>query len=202
MIPNPVEIHGPLELSRCDNETSNRIIRIIFASRFIMEKGGAEFVNAIGKIKINKKWIAEMYGDGHERIFLESRIKELELEDKVFLRGHVTLENLLKVYSESDIFVFPSMHSEGFPMAFFFALASGMAIITSRAAPIPDYLSEPDNCIFIDPKDTVSFVASIERLISEDMLRSEMKKNNVEVAALFSPKRIASLFMELYAKFA
>lgn len=203
LIPNPLDL-PPQQAQDKGNSAiaGEQTLKIIFAARLIKGKGAAELLSALSKLEVKDGWVAEIYGEGPETGCLLHQITNLGLDDKVVLKGNIPLPELLQVYSNSDIFIFPSSHHEGFPMAFFFAVASGMAIVSSRVAPVPDYLKETDNCLFVDPDRPEGMARAIDQLLSDRELRSMMRVRNTELGKQFSPENIAATFAEVYVDIA
>jgi glycosyltransferase involved in cell wall biosynthesis len=72
-------------------------------------------------------------GAGHRRE-VEALIKHLGLAESVRLQGEVSDLDKWKVFEEADLFVLPSL-SENFGVVVAEALASGLPVITTTAAP-------------------------------------------------------------------
>ncbi len=124
---------------------SGEQIRRVFPS-------GVQITGTIGELTHNKNQIVlieqasrdpEMYlaivGEGEDRPFLERKIKEYKLEDRVKLFGFIPAEEALKGF---DIFALPSL-KEGLPYVLLEAKAAGLSITASRIGGIPDILDAP-----------------------------------------------------------
>lgn len=80
-----------------------------------------------------------MLGEGDDRAMLESRIRELALEDKVLMPGNVT--NVGDYLSAMDVFVFPSLF-EGMPLAILEVQANGLPCVISTGVPRDVFLTD------------------------------------------------------------
>jgi glycosyltransferase involved in cell wall biosynthesis len=69
----------------------------------------------------------ELLGDGPRRNWIESRVAELGLEDKVTLHGNVPHAQTLELMHTSDVFLFPSF--EGAGMVVPEAMAAGNPVV-------------------------------------------------------------------------
>lgn len=92
-------------------------------------KGNDVLIIAFKKLLIFKKAKLIILGDGSMRKNLEKLITKLELNNYVKLKGNV--ENPLKYFSRSDVFVLSS-HVEGMPNALIEAMMSGCTPVSTN----------------------------------------------------------------------
>jgi glycosyltransferase involved in cell wall biosynthesis len=71
-------------------------------------------------------------------------------------------------------------------MVLFNSLAAGLPIITTQIRAAKDYLTEPENCLWVEPNSTKSLQAAIAKLLSNPTLMAEMKYRNKEKSNLFT----------------
>lgn len=196
---NPVVL--PVDVTKMDNikRKKDNVKTIIFAARLIEAKGVMDILNAVPLIERNDFRI-KIYGQGI--LFNKARelIKILNIDEKVTLVGQVTIEELVLQYAASEIYCFPSYHLEGFPMSFFYAVACGMAIITTKVRPIPEYLLEPDNCLWITPQNPSSIAAQINYLLERPKMIENMSHNNKQLAKEFSDEKIVKDLIKVYQR--
>ena len=195
-INNPVVL--PLDISNIQRSKTN-ITKIIFASRFIPTKVILDVIKAASLIN-KKDFKICLYGNGILFSEAQKLINSLNLQNRVFLKGKISLAKLITEYCKSDIFLFPSYHLEGFPMAFFYAVACSLPIISTRIRPIPDFLSEPDNCLWIEPENYKMLAEKIIYLINHPEIRKKMSKNNAKLAKQFTIENISRDFVYLYSQ--
>ena len=91
-----------------------------------------------------------IYGNLKEE--LQKYIKELSLNDKVYLLGKK--ENPFAYISKTDCFVFASNH-EGFPNVLVEALACGLPVITTDCKSGPREILSPKSDIEVQLKDKI-----------------------------------------------
>lgn len=92
---------------------------------------------------------------------LIAMIKGLGLEQQVKLLGFVDDEELLKLYSISCGFFFPSLY-EGFGLPPLEAMAAGLPVVSSNTSCMPEVLGEA--AILIDPQDVRAAANALEGL--------------------------------------
>lgn len=76
-------------------------------------------------------------GDGPERVAVEARIRELDIEDRVVLAGHS--ENVAIWLAAADLFLLPSRH-EGMANALLEAMACGLPSVATSVSGVSQLL--------------------------------------------------------------
>ena len=80
-----------------------------------------------------------------------------------------------KVYSSSDIFIFPSYFSEEcFPLVILEAMNSKLPIVATSIAAIPEIVRNNIDGILVPPKDPKGLFLAIEKLILDSNMRVKM----------------------------
>jgi len=148
--------------------------------------------------KTERKFTLFCLGDGPVLAEAKELVNKLDLNDHVRFTGQISEEETTAFHANSTVFVFPTYHDEGFPLVLLKSLAAGMPIITTRIRAAADYLTEPDNCLWVKPRSPDELVRSIGRLIDEDRLRSSMSINNRRLAEKFLPEVVAREYIEIY----
>jgi len=92
-------------------DAPQRRFKLLFAGRLLGWKGVALALGAVSKlVQAGRNVEFDIAGDGPLRPFLFRRLQELQLQDRVKLRGAIPREELLALYGCADLFVFPSLH--------------------------------------------------------------------------------------------
>ncbi len=107
-------------------EYSNELKTFIGIGRLSDQKNFSMLIKAFSKI--DKECRLLIYGQGEEKEKLQTLIKNLQLENKVFLMGHKN--SIEEIYNEADAFVMPSKF-EGMPNALLESLAIGLPCIAT-----------------------------------------------------------------------
>ena len=76
----------------------------------------------------------------------------------------------------TNIFLLPSWN-EGFPNAMIEAMSAGMSCIVSNVGMIPDFLTNEQNALLINPKKTDEIVISLERLFNDHNFKKKLSNN-------------------------
>jgi glycosyltransferase involved in cell wall biosynthesis len=165
---------------------------LLFVGRIIRVKGIHDVIDAFANIKIDHKTTLIIVGDGSEYQNIKQRISTLNLTDSVILTGFIPEAEVVEFHANSDVLVYPTYDQEGFPMALFNSVAAGMCVITTRLRAATDYLSEPENCMWVEPQNSNSVYNAINKLFQSDGLMHQMRKNNIEKAKLFGKEQVCA----------
>lgn len=170
----------------------------IFCARFLPFKGMMDVLEAV---RIVKEKFPDIHlfcvGDGPEMSKAQLFVNSNDLNSFVTFTGFIAEIDTLYYYSNADALVFPSSH-EGFPMAVFQSLAAGIAIITTRITASADYLTEPDNVLWVEPHNPVQIADSMIKLLTDNTLVNRMKSNNVMKAHQFTADKNALEYLVIF----
>jgi glycosyltransferase involved in cell wall biosynthesis len=127
-----------------------------------------------------------------------AKVWEETKDNKQFIRlGFVSNEDLVSLYSSATVFVMPSIY-EGFGLPVLEAMACGCPVVTTREGSLPEVAGEA--AYYVDAKDADSIVKGIEKVSSDEKLRSELSKKGLEQAKKFSWRKTAEDTMGVYKK--
>lgn len=114
-------------------------------------------------------------GKGELEGKIRNKIKNENLNN-VKLLGQVNQDDLIKIYQNAKIFVFPS-HYEGLPTVILEAMASGTPIVTTSVSGCTDLIQNGHNGLLVPPKSPKKLVEAIITLDNDDHLREKLRKN-------------------------
>ena len=169
---------------------------LLFVGRLIREKGIYEVIEAFASIKDKYKAILLVVGWGPEEENLKNLAEKLDLHNNIIFTGFVPEQEVVKFYANCDILVFPTYFPEGFPMSLFNSVAAGMPVVTTPTRAASDYLSEPENCLWVKPQNSSSVCYALDTLMQSEALRTEMKTNNLKKGSIFSKAYVAAELAE------
>ncbi len=172
---------------------------LLFIGRFIEAKGLVDVIHGCKLLRDrNQDFMLLCLGDGPARASAEAEVNRLALSSHVRFCGYVAEEEAAQFYANSTMVVFPTYHYEGFPMVIFNAAAAGLPIITTRIRAAADYLSEPENCLWVEPKHPGALAETITRLLESEKLRAGMRANNIKLVDRFAAGRVTEEFVAAY----
>ena len=152
------------------------------------EKYGIEYaIEAIKKVKENltkngDKQLAEhikyyIYGDGSKKEKLLKLIKDLNLENNVFLMGKIPNEKVPEVLNKMDIFVAPSIANESFGVAVVEAMACEVPVVATDVDGFSEVMENNVTGYIVKRKNVEEIEEALKKLIKDKTLRINMGKN-------------------------
>ncbi|MBD3270744.1 glycosyltransferase [Candidatus Peregrinibacteria bacterium] len=209
-----ITVHNGIELN--NNKTkpkkNNDYIHHVFKStkthKIILSvaalhprKGLKYLIGAYSKIvKKFPKTRLIIAGNGPQKMELEKLIKNLNIDDKVFLLGQ--RDDISDIMKSADIFVLPSL-AEAFGLVILEAMREGLPIIATNSGGIPEILAD-NNGILVKPKDKQSLQKTITKLLQNDTIREQYAKKSLVRVKNFSAentaKKTANIYKEIINK--
>jgi glycosyltransferase involved in cell wall biosynthesis len=172
---------------------------LLFIARFIREKGLLDLLRA-ARILLDSGRVFKLYcvGDGPLREEAEALAAELRLGGSVEFTGQIAEEEATQYYLRCAILVLPTYHQEGFPMTILQAVAAGLPIVTTKIRAAADYLEEPANCLWVEPRNPAMLAESIGRVLDTPALQASMKENNLRLAKDFDVELVAEEYLQMF----
>jgi len=134
--------------------------------------------------------------------YMDAEINELiqlTKQTNIAYLGYVTDEELIWLYQNCKLFVFPSKH-EGFGMPALEAMCCGAVVIGSATTSIPEVIANK-NALF-NPNSIRSIKDKIEECITSETKCTELLKSNLEQIRNFSWEKTAQIALDEIKKVA
>jgi glycosyltransferase involved in cell wall biosynthesis len=130
---------------------------------------------------------------------LNEQINRLNLADSVVFSGELSREDLAQRFRLADVFVFPSLWNELFGIPTAEAMASGVPVVTSRIAGLPEVVEHGRTGILVPPGNAEALAEAIVRLLEDENLRRSMgQAGRQRVLQHFTWDKIAQDLMHHY----
>lgn len=174
--------------------------RVLFLSRLVKEKGIYELLEAFKSVKrIVPDAELLLAGDGEEKNGIERWVGGNGMEGAVMLLGYVRGKEKGRVMTDADVFVLPTRHGEGCPVAILEAMAAGLPIITTKAGGIPDVVVTGKNGIVLD-EDTPDAIARAmaDVLMDMDHWRMVGRANRKEAWCKYEARIVSAKLGSIY----
>ena len=133
--------------------------------------------------------------DQYELEQLLDEIGDTALINRIILTGYVVNTDLPAIYSQSEVFLYPSLR-ESFGIPMLEAMACGVPVITSNTSSMPEVAG--DAALLIDPYKPEEITAAMVRIVADKKLKAEMISKGFVQAAKFSWKAMAQHVLEIY----
>jgi len=137
VIPNGADVvrfenATPVDIGKKEGETW-----LITSSRLVHKNALDDVIRALALLPASVKFL--VCGTGEEEQSLRALAQELQVEDRIVFRGHISHDELPGLLKSADIFIRPS-RSEGFGSSFIEAMAAGIPVIATQEGGIADFL--------------------------------------------------------------
>ena len=136
-----------------------------------------------------------MVGDGPERLKAENLSKEFGIEDKVLFLGNSN--EVAKILCYTDVFLLPS-ETESFGLAALEAMAAGTPVISTNCGGLPEVNINGKTGFLSDLGDIDDMAKNAIKILQDEVVLTEFKKNAKEHIKLFSLQNILPVYEDIY----
>ncbi len=146
---------------------SGRMVRILTVGRLVAKKGIAYALKAVQQVTAAVNDIEYVIvGDGEEKAPLEALAQQLQIDGKVRFKNGMSRLEVQQLLRECDVFVLPSITTddgdqEGIPGVLKEAMASGVPVISTDHAGIPEMITDGENGFLAPEKDSAALAEKI-----------------------------------------
>lgn len=153
---------------------------ILSVARLIEFKGFHHLIDACELLRRRgREFACTIVGEGPWRGLLEERIRERGLEDMVTLAGLRTQDEVKRLLVASDVFALASIvDAKGacdvLPTVILEAMASGLPVVSTRLAGVPELVAEGVTGFLAEPGDAASLADALERALGDRELRRSL----------------------------
>ena len=174
-----------------DSASSLDSKNIVSIGRLVSSKGFIELVEIFGQIVLRKKdWTLSIVGSGDQYEELKNKIKELNLQNHVFLLGNKNQEELNKIFLDSSIYVMTSYY-ESFGLVLIEAESFGIPLVAFDSAQgANEIIKEGYNGFLIKNRNKQDMVNKILALINDEEYRNKIGNNGREDSKIYKKEEI------------
>ncbi len=164
---------------------------IVTTGRLVAQKNHEMLIDAFASVANDIKDNLYIYGQGPYKEKLEAKIKNMGLEERIFLPG--ATDKVPEVVKSAKLFVLSS-DFEGMPNALMEAMVLGTAVVsTDCPCGGPKYLIDNmENGVLVPIKDKNKMAEAINLLMKNDDLRAKLGQNAKKSSMNFHPDVIYS----------
>ena len=163
---------------------------IVSIGRLVPWKGFRMLIKIMPRLfEINQFFRLVIVGDGPEKKVLESIVKNMHLENKVFLVGKKTKEELALFSAAADIFVLNTAY-EGFSHQILEAMAAGMPVITTAVGGNKEVIRQGENGFMIKYNDEFNLVEAIKTVWQTEELRERFIEEGKKTIEYFNAEKM------------
>lgn len=183
IVPNAVEhvVAEPL------NEIHGKLI--VSIGRLVPWKGFRMLIKLMPQLlEINPFFRLIIIGNGPDMPVLQTMIRNMNLQNKVYLVGKKTSEEAARYLAAAQLFVLNTGY-EGFSHTLLEAMAAGVPVITTSAGGNRELIRQGENGFMVKYNDEFNLLEAIKTLSKDAELREHFIVEGKKTAAQYTPER-------------
>lgn len=145
-------------------------VTLVTVARFQQPKDHLSLFLALNELA-QENWVLVCVGDGTELESAKSKVRELNLSEKVRFLGY--RENVPEILAASDVYVLSSL-SEGFPRSIIEAMRAALPVVASDVGGISESVSDGETGYLFPPRDVSKLAGLLGKLILDSDLRGRL----------------------------
>ncbi len=163
---------------------------ILSIGRLVPWKGFRMLIKIIPWLfEINQFFRLVIVGDGPEKKTLESIVKNMHLENKVFLVGKKSKEELALFLAAADSFVLNTAY-EGFSHQILEAMAAGVPVVTTAVGGNREVVRQGENGFMVKYNDEFNLIEAIKTVWQDEELRSRFIEEGKKTVEHFNVEKM------------
>lgn len=198
---NAVDQHQPAPKSGWSDLASRLPVKrpyVLAFSSLNVHKNIASLLHAFARLKSRQRWQLMVVGHlPRHGIQLRPLAAELGLGDSVIFTGYLSRDDLALALHHARAMAFPSLY-EGFGIPLLEAMNANVPVACSNVAALPEIAA--DAALFFDPLSTDDMSATIERVLTDDLVRERLVAAGHENVKRFSWEQTAKRTLEVYER--
>jgi colanic acid/amylovoran biosynthesis glycosyltransferase len=152
--------------------TKGTPIRFLLAARFVRKKGIDLAIKALAQLKDQHSFFVDIVGEGPLKEEIVNEIEHHKMTDRVTFHGYQSYTYFINLAYQCHVFIQASRttaenNKEGTPMAIVDAMATGMAVVSTRHSDIPEIVRDGETGYLAEENDLHSLVDAIHRMIND-----------------------------------
>ena len=193
IVPEPIDFDGwRSQLQRNPVAHNESKFRVLSVCRFYPRKRLHILLAAAERLRSKIPGLeVRIVGDGPEASRLRLLSRKLGLDGVVRWLGNLSQDELAAEYNRCDIFCLPSVQ-ESFGIVFLEAMASGKAVVATRAASAPEVVKHG---VLVEPDDEEALAEGIESLYRNPELRETLAAEGAGWVNQFDAPQVAAMFL-------
>lgn len=150
-------------------------LRIVTVGRAVAKKGFDDLIAALAETG-DLHWRLVHIGTGELRSDLKALSQGLGVGDRIDFAGAKPQEQVISALREADLFVLPCKEGDagdrdGLPNVILEAATQGLCILSTRFAGVPEFITDAENGVLVQPSDRKALSAAIRRLAADPETR-------------------------------
>lgn len=174
-----------------------RTRRLLFVGQHVFFKAPMVLAAALGELlagdpRLSATWVCEESAHAAVRVRLQP-----EIAGRVQLRGWMTQSELMQIYDEHGIFLFPSF-TEGFGKVFLEAMARGLCVVATDQGGARDVIRSGENGVKVPVGDASALAAEVRTLTGDEDACRRLGEAARRAASGYTWTRVAAELAAFY----
>lgn len=162
---------------------NGKYIMLLYVGKLLKGKGLSVILDAMKMLcdqksdYFNRLRLA-VVGSGADERKLRQYAEDLKLEHVVAFKGYVDDPEILsEIYGSADIFIMPSIDSEGLPRVIEEAQMHGLPVISSHNGGVPLTYKDRKDILIVPRADVTAMAEAIKEIVENEVFRQELIRN-------------------------
>ena len=174
--------------------------KILMIGTYEKRKGHIHLIESV-MLLLDKHPTLEVhiYGEGstEEKSLIINKIKELNLENTIFLKGYSN--NIRKHLAKASLLVMPSQELESFGLVIIEAMSVGTPIVCTNVGGMVEVLSGSESGLIVDKDSKLELANAINKILSDISLAKKMGDNGLKTQQKkFTAKAMSNAYSNLF----
>jgi glycosyltransferase involved in cell wall biosynthesis len=203
-----LRIYNGLDISQFHQSSFDApSLLIISVGRLVEKKGFTYLIEACRRLnERGRNFLCEIIGEGPLEDSLRSQIIESKLEKVVSLAGGQTQKEIVRRLSAATVFCLPCVVEQdggmdNLPTVIAEAMGSGLPVVTTPIAGIPEMVVDNANGFLVPPGDPASLADALDKVMGDKALAQRLGAHGRERAQeFFSIATSANALRELFKR--
>lgn len=175
-------IHNGINFDEINSssKSTEKCSSIIFYGRLYWTKGILYLIKAVANVEQNFPDVnVQIFGDGPLKEKIKRVVSNLDLKEKISIRGYIPRKKLMKEIRKASIAVFPSLH-EAQPLSILEAMACKKPVVAFDLPFSREIIRDMYNGLLAKPGDVEDLSNKICLLLADQKLRLKLGQNAYE----------------------
>ncbi len=171
---------------------------ILSVGRLVPWKGFRMLIKIMPQLlEINQFFRLVIVGSGPDHKVLEAMIKNLGLQNKVYLVGKKSQEETATFMAAADLFVLNTGY-EGFSHQLLEAMVSNVPVITTAVGGNKEIIRQGENGFMVRYNDEFNLIEAIKTVYNIQELKQQFKEEGVKTTKEFSKERMLEETLKIF----
>jgi len=165
--------------------------------RLVKRKNLEDLLHIVKETQKSMPSVLLIMGDGPEKDFLETRIRDLQIEGAVRLLGRVSDEQKFEYLNASDGYLSTAIH-EGFGIVFLEAMECGLPVICYDRGGQRDFLKNGKTGYLVELGNKAELSSRLKDMLNSPALRADIRSHNKEYVKEFYIGSVAEKYLSIF----